>query len=262
LLSRERVCGNEKAPIAQAENIIFGVGQSTGGNRSFTTNLPITYNFGVTEAGAAAGLSAIQFRFTALRGNNATAPVIFTIYDGLGATGNVIATTSIPAASFGASFVTVDSTLSSPVALPAGAFSIQLTTTSSGIGADTWRWKDGPLRLLSSSGNDLGRFLYVEDSNTTGTAGTTLVANSGVLAQPSLTSQSVTFGNFRVGSTLSQNVWLSNNNLPTANNYSEALATASTTTGGASISGVPTAASPPRGRAPAAWLQPASARSW
>lgn len=231
-------------PVVQAENIIFGVGQSTGSNRSFTASLPITYNFGVTDAGAAAGLSAIQFRFTANRGNNATAPVIFTIYDGLGATGNVIATTSIPATAFGASFVTVDSTLSAPVTLPAGAFSIQLTTDSAGSGADTWLWKDGPLRLLSSSGTDLGRFLYVGDSNTTGTAGTTLTAATGVLAQPSLAAQSVSFGNFRVGSSLSQIVWLSNNNLPTANNYSEALATASVTTGSASISGVPTAASP------------------
>jgi fibronectin-binding autotransporter adhesin len=94
------------------------------------------------------------------------------------------------------------------------------------------------------------QFFYIEDSNTEGTAGTTLVAASPVLAQPSLDDQAVTFGNFRPGASLSQNVWLANNNLPTSNNYSQALAATSTTSGAASISGVPSFASPlPQGGA-------------
>jgi autotransporter-associated beta strand protein len=183
---------------------VFEIGLATGANRSFNVNAPITYNFGVTEAGAAAGLSAVQFAFRVDRGATVTSPVIFNVYNGLGGTGTSIASTTVSATSYPqAGGNRVPSSLTTPVTLAAGVYSVQLTT-----------------------------------------AGTTLNAASPVLAQPSLEYQTVVFGNYRPGATLSQVVRLTNANLPTANNYSQALAAVSSVSGAASISGVPTTAVP------------------
>lgn len=115
-------------------------------------------------------------------------------------------------------------------------------------------WGDSPRQLSVASEKLFARplsptisvtnYFYIEDNNSTGTAGTTLNAATAVLASPNLATNTVAFGNFRLGSTLSSNVFLTNNNLPTANNYSEALAGKSTTSGGATVSGLPTVAAP------------------
>jgi fibronectin-binding autotransporter adhesin len=235
--------------IADAENVVFAVGNSTGANRSFDATAPITYNFGVTPIGENAGLIAIQFDFTALRGQSATAPVVFTIYDGLGGTGTAQATQSIPASSFRTAFNSATSVLTTPLPLESGYYSLKVTTAATGSGADTYQWKDGVLKLTNTSSTPLTSYFYVEDSNTNGTAGTTLNAVSGVLAMPSLATTTVGFGSFRLGDTLSQTVALTNANLATGNNFSEALAGTATTTGTASVSGLPTTLAPlPQGQ--------------
>lgn len=221
------------------------IGSLTGANRDFNATLPITYNFGVTTAGGSAGLNVISVEFIVSRGSGVTQPVVFTIYDNFGATGTAVATTSVAAASISASgFNPFTATLSSPLALTAGAYSIRLSTASPGSGSDKYQYKDGKLRLTLADGTSLNSFLWVEDNNATGNAGTTLTAATGVVAQHTLASQTVNFGNFRLGSTLTQTVQLTNSNLPTSNNYSEALAGTATTTGTATVSGLPTVASP------------------
>lgn len=233
------------SPSVRAESIVFEIGVANGANRSFNVSFPITYNFGVTEAGAAAGLSAVQFAFRVDRGTQVTSPVIFNLYNGLGGTGTSIASTTVSATTYPqAGGNRVPATLAPPVTLAAGVYSVQLTTAAAGSGANNYTWKDGPLRLTSTSSVNLSAFFYIEDNNSTGTAGTTLNAASPVLAQPSLEYQTVVFGNYRPGATLSQVVRLTNANLPTANNYSQALAAVSSVTGAASVSGAPTTAAP------------------
>ncbi|MFM8496138.1 MAG: hypothetical protein ACKOEM_11535, partial [Planctomycetia bacterium] len=232
-------------PLVQAENVVIAVGVSTGANRTFNVSNPITYNFGVTADGSAAGLAAVQFNFTVDRGQTVTDPVVFTIYNGLGGTGTAVATTSIAAANIpNGAFNSIAGALSTPLPLAAGLYSVKLTTLAAGSGANNYTWKDGKLRLTNTSGTALTNYFYIEDNNSTGTAGTTLNAANPVLASPNLATNTVAFGNFRLGSTLSSNVFLTNNNLPTANNYSEALAGTATTTNGATVSGLPTVVAP------------------
>ena len=230
----------------QAENVVFNVGNSTGANRAFDVASPIIYNFGVTPTGEDAGLTAIQFQFTAKQGNGATAPVEFTIFDGLGGTGTAVSSTSVEASKFLTAFNSVTSVLTTPLPLSAGYYSLKITTASSGSGSDTYTWKDGTLRLTNTDSPPapLTSYFYIEDNNTTGTATTALSAATGVLAMPELSTTTVNFGNFRLGATLSQTVTLTNDNLATANNYSQALAGTATTTGAASVSGLPTTLAP------------------
>ncbi len=242
------------AATVRAENLVFQIGLPTTQTRVFDINNPITYNFGVTLAGGAANLQGVQFAFFVDRGQNTTAPVVFNLYNGLGGVSGTNVTTGTNV-SLGITTVSATSyptaggnnifaSLSAPIFLTAGEYSVQLSTTATGAGR-TYSWRPGPLQLTSTSGGNLSNFLYVEDNNQIGSAGNTLNAANPVLAQPLLSATSVNFGNFRSGATLSQVLTLTNDNLPTANNYSQALASGTTTTsGGASVSGVPTTASP------------------
>ena len=238
------------AVSGQAENVYMAVGQSSGsGNLTVSSVNSLRYNFGVTEQGGSAGLSAVQVDFTVDRGQQTTDPVVFTVYDGLGGslgTGSVVSTTSVPAATFSAaSFNPATVLLAAPLSLASGYYSLEITTNSPGTSNDKYQIKDGVFRLTDTTGSALSGLYFVEDSNSTGSAGTTLTAASGVLAQPVLSTTSVAFGNFRLGDTLSQAVTLTNDNLATDNNYSEALAgTLSAFTGGATLGGIPSEASP------------------
>lgn len=109
--------------------------------------------------------------------------------------------------------------LSTPLVLAAGGYSIKLTTANTG----NYFIKDGALTLKGGGGATLSNTLWVQDSNTDGTATNTLSSSTPVLADPRFSSRNVNFGNFRVGAVLSQNVTLSNAALSTSNNLTESL---------------------------------------
>jgi hypothetical protein len=230
-------------PSLRAEYLKIGA-TSGSGNRAFNVSNPITYNFGITTGGGDSALTAINLDVWVDRGQTNTNPIVVTIYDNFGATGNVLATTSIPATMTASSTVLATGAFNPVVSLPAGAYSVQLTTATTGSGADTYFYRQGPLQLTDINGTPLSSFLWVQDANITGQASTTLTAATGVVAQHTLATQTVNFGNFRLGDTLSQTVQLTNSNLPTSNNYSEALAATATTTGTTSVAGLPTVAAP------------------
>jgi len=197
------------AVSGQAENVYMAVGQASGsGNLTVSSANSLRYNFGVTEQGGSAGLSAVQVDFTVDRGQQTNDPVVFTVYDGLGGslgTGSIVSTTSVPAATFSAaSFNPATVLLAAPLSLASGYYSLEITTNSPGTSNDKYQIKDGVFRLTDITGSALSGLYFVEDSNATGSAGTTLTAASGVLAQPVLSTTSVAFGNFRLGDTFSQ----------------------------------------------------------
>ncbi|MFM8415051.1 MAG: beta strand repeat-containing protein, partial [Planctomycetota bacterium] len=227
-------------PPLQAGYLKIGA-TSGSGNRSFNSSNPITYNFGVTTAGGADNLTAINLDVWVDRGQSATSDIFVTIFNNFGATGSVVATATIPRPASASSTVLTTGSFNPVVSLPAGSYSVRLTTNATGSGADTYQYRQGPLQLTDVAGVPLSSFYWVQDQNTSGQASTTLQAASGVLAQVTMSGTSVNFGNFRVGSTLSQTVQVTNSNLPTSNNYSEALAGTATTAGTASVSGLPTA---------------------
>lgn len=232
-----------RGPIVRADYL--KIGSLTGANRDFSATVPVTYNFGVTTAGGEAGLSVISIDFIVSRGSGVTAPVVFTIYNDFGGIGTAVVSTSVAAASIsGSGFNSTAASLSTAFTLSAGAYSVKLTTASPGTGNDKYQYKDGKLRLTSANGTSLSSYFWVEDSSTTGNAGTSLTAASAVVAQHTLGTTTANFGNFRLGDTLSQTVALTNSNFATTNNFSEALAATAGTTGTASFSGLPTVGSP------------------
>lgn len=242
------------AASARANNLVFQIGLATTQTRTFDINNPITYNFGVTVAGGTANLQGVQFAFYVDRGQNTTAPVVFNLYNGLGGrtgtnattgTNQSLGITTVSATNYPtAGSNNVFASLTAPILLSAGEYSVQLTTTASGANK-TYAWRPGPLQLTSTTGANLNNFLYVEDTDQSGTAGNTLNAANPVLAQPVLSLESVPFNNFRPGAIVSQTVTLTNANLPTANNMSQALASSTTTiSANATVSGVPTTAVP------------------
>jgi len=101
--------------------------------------------------------------------------------------------------------------------------------------------KNGALTLTSTSGATLSSNLWVQDSNTDGTAGDTLIASGTVLATWATGTNAIVFGNYRVaaGEFITSSRSLTNTALATGNNKTQALAATGTTTGGISLTGLP-----------------------
>lgn len=196
------------------------VGSQQGAQIFFSSALTRIYNFGITTAGADTGLTISAIDVNLKGGNGDVSPVVVQLWSGLGGTGSLIAQVSMPASQLTNQFVFNTLTLSTPVVLTAGGYSIKLTTANT----SNYFIKDGPLTLKGGGGATLSNTLWVQDNNTDGTATNTLSSTTPVLADPRFSSRNINFGNFRVGDTLSQNVTLSNAALATANNITESLA--------------------------------------
>ena len=230
------LCLAAAASPALAQNITIG-GQT--GSQVFLPNNEIRiYNFGVTDTGAGENgllLSALKVQ---MKGGNSASnvdPVTVKIYSGLGGTGTVLATANILASQLNNQFSVIDVGFT-PINLAAGGYSVVLSTTN----ANTYYIKQGALFLSDTQGVTLTAGNWVQDSNETGTATTSLTAASNVLAQASLGTNTVAFGNFRVGSTRTQSVSLANSALATSNNVTEELTiTSSAANAPASVSGLP-----------------------
>ena len=230
------LCLAAAASPALAQNITIG-GQT--GSQVFLPNNEIRiYNFGVTDTGAGENgllLSALKVQ---MKGGNSASnvdPVTVKIYSGLGGTGTVLATANILASQLNNQFSVIDVGFT-PINLAAGGYSVVLSTTN----ANTYYIKQGALFLSDTQGVTLTAGNWVQDSNDTGTATASLTAASNVLAQASLGTNTVAFGNFRVGSTRTQSVSLANSALATSNNVTEELTiTSSAANAPASVSGLP-----------------------
>ncbi|MEI6505923.1 MAG: hypothetical protein WCO90_08620 [Planctomycetota bacterium] len=197
-----------------------------------------TYNFGITSSGSGLDLTAVEVNLKGQANSpNNISPALLTIYDALGGTGNVLATGSIAASSLTGQFVFRNVALSSTLLLPSGYYSLQMTTQN----VADYYLKNGPLQLTGTSGATLSSNLWVQDSNTDGTAGSTLVTSGTVLATWSTGTNAVRFGNYRVisGGTITSSIAMANTALATSNNKTQALAATGTTAGNLSLTGLP-----------------------
>jgi fibronectin-binding autotransporter adhesin len=228
------------APLAQAQDIIK-IGKTTGQLSTLNAGTSFLYNFGVTTTGSAAGLALGSIEFTAGRGVNTTAPVLIQIFNGFGGTGSVVSTISIPASSINqgsaGSFL---ANLGSQLNLGSGAYSLKVSTTATGNNAE-YSFRTAQVFMTSSSGVDITPDKWVQDSNTTGTAGETIAPSAGyVLADKALTTKTVNFGNYRIGSTLTQQLSATNSAFATSSNVTEGLTVSGSATGSASIANLTT----------------------
>lgn len=206
------------------------IGNPSGaGNIVVSNTSPLSYNIAVTTAGGGQSLmlDSVLLSSNRVSAQQTVAPIIIDFYNALGAqsgTGSIIASTTIPASrvAAGGSFVLVSSTFSSAVALPASGYAVRVSSTSRGSST-----------LVSS-------YFWVEDSNGTGSAGTSLVASGTVRAQYTLGTNALRLGNYRVGTSLSGTTALVNTTVVTSNTVTQALAVTGATNGGlTSLTGLP-----------------------
>lgn len=225
-------------PSAMVRADLIQVGSQTGAQIFFNNTLTRTYNFGITSSGAGLDLTQVDVNLKGQANSvNNISPALVTIYDALGGTGNVLATGSISALSLTGQFSFRNVTLNSTLLLPSGYYSLKMTTQN----VADYYLKNGPLQLTGTSGALLSSNLWVQDSNTDGTAGTTLVTSGTVLATWSTGTNAVRFGNYRVisGGTITSSIALANTALATSNNKTQALAATGTTAGNLSLVGLP-----------------------
>ena len=225
-------------PAAATRADLVQVGSQTGAQIFFNSNLVRTYNFAITQSGAGTSFDTV---YANIKGNGAApqniAPVFARVYDNLGGTGSVIATGTVPASALTVQFDYRAIPLSTTLALPAGYYSVVITTSN----VADYYLKNGALTLTDTSGTVLASSAWVQDNNTNGTAGTTLLASGTVNATWTLGTNAASFGNYRVGTTLSATTPLINTAIVTSNTVSQALAISGTSiTGGInSLTGLP-----------------------
>lgn len=218
------------ALVAAAQSLsaqTITVGSQAGAQIFFNSTLTRTYNFGITTAGADTGVTITTLEVN-LKGGNAASnvqPVTVEIWSGLGGTGTLLTSVSLAANQLTSQFEFKTLTLSTPLVLTSGGYSVKMVTTN----ANDYYLKNGTLTLKGANDATLSNTLWVQDSNSDGTATNTLSSSTPVLADPRFSTRNINFGNYRVGSTLSQNVTLSNAALATSNNITESLAVAGTT---------------------------------
>jgi autotransporter-associated beta strand protein len=229
---------------ALAQNIVIGT--TSGGLEPISSAVSRTYNFGVTSTAGSITLSALDF----VIGKNAQSSgnIIVEVYSGLGGTGTVLRTVTIPASSITSTApVTYGNiSLGSPLVLGQGAYSIKISAPNTGTANNnTYTIRQGNLKLgTTSSGNitALPSNQWVEDNNTTGTAGNTIAPSAGyVLADRSVSSSTVNLGRFHTSGTAPTTSISYNNVAPaTTGNVTESLTVSQTTTGSAVVSSIPT----------------------
>lgn len=170
------------------------------------------------------------------------------IYSGLGGTGTLLRTVTIPASSITSTApVTYGNiSLGSPLALAQGAYSIKISAPNTGTANNqTYTIRQGNLKLGSTSSGSITALpssQWVEDNNTTGTAGSTLAPAAGyVLADHSVSTSTVNLGRFHTGGSAPTSSVSYNNVAPaTTGNVTESLTVSSSTTGSAVVTNVPT----------------------
>lgn len=173
LLSVAVAIGMLGAVTPLSANLIIAIGQA-GANQPVNVDAPRTWNFGVTSVGAAyfaeSGLSFDTALFDAKDHKDTTAPLVFTLWSGLGgnATGNTaLATVTVPASQFNQQYSGGAGKLFtfSPLILDAGYYSVTLTSTAPNDATQDYFLKQGLLTLEDSSGNALSSSLWVQDQS-------------------------------------------------------------------------------------------------
>ena len=222
----------------QADSGGMDVGQGTTANFTLSTD---TWNFAVTSSGAQTGITLTNIILTVNRGNAANEAVTVTVFGGLGGTGSALYTTNIAATNFstGGGYPSLSFALGPVTITNAGGYSVQVSTTASQKGSDTYQMKGSPL-ALDANGVPLNGLYWQQDQTANGTASTNFNSPD-VLADYHLSTTNINFGSYHINSNLTATVGLTNSAISTTNNATEKLYTVATATNGqASLTGLST----------------------
>jgi len=232
-------------PAAHALFVDLSIGTQTGANVGLSSTKTDYYNFGITQIGEDQGyvLNSIKLYFQG-DGNNSTQNVVITLQSAFGGGGSVLSTGTILATVMTRQYDPYTVIFSTPYLFTSGAYSIKIATLST----STYNFKTNVLNILdATTGIVIDPINWVQDAKSDGTATTTLNSTNNVLANYLLAAKTVNFGNYRVGSTLSQTIAVTNAGFVTSNNVTESLIVSSTSAvgdGSISVPGTP------------AWLNP------
>lgn len=225
----------------QTGDLNIEIGKSSGsGSVSLTSANSFSYNFGVTSAAGALTMSNIKLSLS--RDVNASQPVVVQIFSGLGGTGTLLRTVQIaPSAVNQGSMTYLTVSLGEALSLGQGAYSVKVSTAASGSNA-TYNFRSNALTLGDAQGVTLNTSQWIQDNNTTGTAGSTLAPSAGyVLADRSVSASTLNLGRFHTGGTGATTSISYNNVAPaTTGNVTESLTVSQTTTGNAVVTSIPT----------------------
>ena len=152
-------------------NLIIYIDQ-TGANQPVNVEAPRAWNFGVTSVGAAYfsvnGITFDSALFNAKDHKGTTAPLVFTLYSGLGgnvAGNTVLATLSVPASQFNQQYSGGMGSLFTfaPQLLTTGYYSVTLTTTAPNKSTEDYFLKQGKLTLLDANKQALDSSFWLQD---------------------------------------------------------------------------------------------------
>jgi autotransporter-associated beta strand protein len=211
---------------------------SGGGSSALNSSSAYVFNFGVTSTGDEMKMSNIKLALS--KDNSATLPVIVEIYSGLGATGTLLRTVSIPASLISTgSMGYIAVSVGDPLFLTQGAYSVKISTTAS-ANNQTYNFRPAVATLGDNAGTTLDTSFWLQDSNTTGTAGSTLTPQDGyILADATVNTTTIQLGRFHTNSNPSTSVSVMNAAPASTGNVTESLIISQGTATGASVSSLP-----------------------
>jgi autotransporter-associated beta strand protein len=221
--------------LAQAD-VLMQIGASTGANNKIDTSKSYTYNFGVTSK--ASGLNLNSIIMGVGKSNTITEGITVEIYSAFGgaASGTQPISTNLFAASAFSGTSVSNYTLNFPnLNLAPGPYSIRIFSNTPTN--QSYAFRDGLLNL----GGTVTEEQWIQDSNTGGTAGTSITPSSGyVLADAATSTASVNIGRFHTNTSPSATLNVSNSAPASTGQVTESLTVAQgSVTGAASVLSLP-----------------------
>ena len=202
-------------------NVLMQIGATTGGNNQLSSAKSYTYNFGITSA--AAGLNLNQIVLGVGRQNGVTEGITVEIYPAFGgaASGQAPISSTFFAANTFPGAQRTNYTLELPeLNLAPGAYSIRITSNTPSNAS--YAFTDGLLTL----GGAVSESQWIQDSNTGGTAGTSIAPSAGyLLADRAVSTNDINLGRFHLGNSAAQSavVTLTNSAPASSGNVTESL---------------------------------------
>lgn len=142
---------------------------NTGANLPVDSASSRTWNFTILQS-----VTVAWSEFSVKAGNSTVDPLVYTLYNNFGGTGDVIHTMNITAAEAGGQYEPASILDFADITLNPGNYSVTMTSTTGTNGNFQYFMKGGVLRLYNTSNRtELSSSNYTADPNTNGTATTT-----------------------------------------------------------------------------------------
>lgn len=163
---------------AQATDIRLVI-DNTGKQEAVYIGNPRIWNFTITSAGAAAGLSAISGNFAIKDNADTSEPIVFTLYSGYNGTGTILASSSLSSSVTTNQYVSYLFPITPTGSLAAGGYSLTLSSNTASGGSNQYFVKNGgatntsppEVKITTSDGTPLNSSYFSNGVGPTPTPG-------------------------------------------------------------------------------------------